>query len=154
MHCMRCNTKNLDDANYCYKCGESFNRINEKNIRHNIPMKKSFSFKELVYENIILSKKKYRNVFILLSIMVLCSVLSIPLLKGLPQSFNSAMTLVEFGKNQLAEKVLKSQTEQLFRDVFLRFIFIFVFYAVFIFNTITLIYAYILKRKIKKENKN
>ena len=155
MRCIRCNTKNSDNANYCYKCGESFHRINKEEFRHNIPIEKKFSFKKYVYKSIILSKNKYRNIFILLSVMVLCSVLSLPLLKGLPQTFNSAMTLVEFGKNKLTEQFLKNQTEQLFRDIFLRITFVFVFYTVFIFNAITLVYAYILNKKIvKKENKN
>lgn len=141
MRCSKCNTENMDKSNFCYNCGG------------NLKNKKSkFSLKEFMHINFVASKNKYRNIFILLSILVLCSALSVPLCQGLQESFNIALDLVNMSMNQeVAKYALKNQTEMYFRDVFLRVILIISLGILFIFDMFILIYSYILG---KQKNKN
>ena len=149
---------------------ELFSRINELyrralknrlNIDDNNVISKSyvvdqnkFSLNNFTYKNIVFSKNKYRNIFILLSILVLCSALSVPLCQGLQESFKIAIDLVNMSMNQeVAKYALKSQTELYFRDVFLRIILILLFWTLLIFDVFMLVYSYALEKRSKK-NKN
>lgn len=152
MYCASCNAKNNNKAKYCYKCGKKLQNREFSRINSNQYVVKKVSLKKFIFDNIILSKNKYRNVFILLSSIVLCLALSVPVLKGIPESFNKAMLLVNFASGNLAKEILKSQTELFFRDVFVRIILILLFWSNIIFNLIILFYAYILKRNFIKFN--
>ena len=143
MRCKNCNAENFDSSNFCYNCGKML-RVK----------KNKFSLKNFTYKNIVFSENKHRNIFILLSILVLCSALSVPLCKGLQESFNIAMDLVNMSMNQeVAKYALKSQTELYFRDAFLRVILILFFWILLIFDVFVLIYSYALEKQ-KKKNKN
>lgn len=145
MHCQNCKTKNVNGVNFCYSCGKKLN------------LKKSskFSINRFIYKNIILSHQKHRNIFILSSIFVLCSALSVPICKGLLDSFNIAMDLVKMSMSQqIAKYALKNQTELFFRDVFLRIILILFFWSILILTVIILVYSVVLLRKQDKKRKN
>ena len=117
MRCKNCNAENFDSSNFCYNCGKMLK-----------VKKNKFSLRNFTYKNIVFSENKHRNIFILLSILVLCSALSVPLCKGLQESFSIAMDLVNMSMNQeVAKYALKSQTELYFRDAFLRVILILFF---------------------------
>lgn len=140
MRCFKCNTMNISDANFCYNCGE---KIRKKKI--------NFSFKSFTNKYLIFSKNKYRNIFILLSIFILSSALSVPLFQGLPESFCIAMDLVNMSNSkEIAKYVLKSQTELYFRDVFFRIILLTLFLCLLLFDIIILVYSFALKKQINK----
>lgn len=143
MHCKNCKAENFDSSNFCYNCGKILRT--EKN---------KFSLRDFTYKNIVLSKNKHRNIFILLSILVLCSALSVPLCKGLQESFNIAVDLVSMSMNQeVAKYALKSQTELYFRDAFLRVILVLFFWTLLVCDIFVLIYSYTLEKR-KKKSKN
>ena len=140
MHCQKCNTLNVDGVNFCYNCGNSFKMKKNK-----------FSLKNFIYKNIIFSKDKYRNIFILLSILVLSSALSVPLYKGLFDSFNIAIDLANMSMSQeVAKYALKSQTELYFRDAFIRVILITFFLGLLVLDVVILIYSYVLEKQKEK----
>lgn len=140
MHCKNCNTLNNDEANFCYSCGKKI-----------VTKKNNFSFKSFIYKNVILSKNRYRNVFILLSTLVTCSALSVPLCQGVSESFNIAMDLVNMSKSQqIAKYALKNQTELFFRDAFLRVLLILFFAILIILDIFILIYSYVLRKQKEK----
>lgn len=146
MHCQNCNTENMDGVNFCYNCGKKLNFKKSSRL---------FSINSFVYKHIILSRQKHRNIFILSSIFVLCSALSVPLCKGLLDSFNIAMDLVKMSMSQqIAKYALKDQTELFFRDVFLRIILILFFWSILILTVIILIYSMVLLKKQDKKRKN
>lgn len=146
MHCKNCNTENMDGVNFCYNCGKNLSNTESNN---------KFSLKSFVYKNIVLSRKRHRNIFILSSILVLCSALSVPLCKGLLDSFNIAMDLVRMSMSQqVAKYALKSQTELFFRDVFLRIILIAFFWSILILTLIILLYGVVLLKKQGRKSKN
>lgn len=141
MRCKNCNVNNFDNAKFCYNCGKILST--KKNKQY---------LKNLIYKNIILSKNKYRNIFILLSILVLCSALSVPLCQGLFESLNIAIDLVNMSMSQqVAKYALKSQTELYFRDFFLRIIMVLFFWLLFIFDIVILVYSYVLKTQKNKK---
>lgn len=143
MRCKNCNAENTNSSNFCYNCGKMLGAKKNK-----------FSLKNFTYKNIVFSKNKYRNIFILLSILVLFSALSVPLCQGLQESFKIAIDLVNMSMNQeVAKYALKSQTELYFRDVFLRIILILLFWTLLIFDVFMLVYSYALEKRSKK-NKN
>ena len=140
MRCKNCNVNNFDNAKFCYNCGKILST--KKNKQY---------LKNFIYKNIILSKNKYRNIFILLSILVLCSALSVPLCQGLFESLNIAIDLVNMSMSQqVAKYALKSQTELYFRDFFLRIIMVLFFWLLFIFDIVILVYSYVLKTQKNK----
>ena len=61
MRCKNCNAENTNSSNFCYNCGKMLGAKKNK-----------FSLKNFTYKNIVFSKNKYRNIFILLSISVHC----------------------------------------------------------------------------------
>lgn len=149
MRCSKCNTNNYMSARFCYNCGE--NLLKNKGIKNNflynnIPVKRKFSLKYFTYKHIIFSENKYRNIFILLAIIVLCSAFSVPLCKGLLKSFYLAMYFVNNTVESLSYEVLKDQAELYFRDVFIRFTLLLVSFSSIIFSIVSLIYACILKK--------
>ncbi len=152
MYCSSCNARNNNKAKYCYKCGKKLQNIEFSRTNINKPVKKKISFQKFICSSLIFSKNRYRNTFIILASIVLCVALSIPLLKGIPESFNRAMALVNLASGHLDKRILKNQTELFFRDFFIRIILILLFWSNIFLSLVILFYAYILKRNFIKFN--
>ena len=124
MICNNCGTPNLEDMFYCKKCGARIQlhyNESQKNLISsfvNFKNKSNMSFFAKAAYNIITSKKKYINIFCLISTFVISLTFFIFSISGLPESFKKAIEVIYQGTND------EYYIQALWRDVWIRVIFL------------------------------
>lgn len=120
MICNNCGTENLDDMLYCKKCGAKTNlyyKINQKNLIEslvNFKHKDNMSLFTKVAYSVVTSRKKYINVFLLISAFVISIVFFTLSLSSLPAAFSKAVEVIYQGIND------EYYIQTLWRDVWIR----------------------------------
>lgn len=105
MVCKNCGTENLDNMLYCKKCGtktklylKKYQKRKEKLISNLKKDNTNINIFTWCACNIMLSKKKYRNIFILLFVLVISIAMLTVSISGLNNSFYKAISSIYFSK--------------------------------------------------------
>ena len=148
MICRNCETDNLNDMIYCKKCGlkikKQKNKISE-NLTLNTTEINNIHIFTLIAYNIYTSKKKYINIFVTLSILIVSiSIFSISV-AYLPDALNKAVDSVYFEiKNEY-------EIQLLWRNFWVEIIFF--LGSLFFIITVSIILFKMLKiKKVLKDN--
>ena len=124
MRCNNCGTKNLDDMIYCKKCGARMvlhYKVNQKKIIDTLikfKNRNNMSFFTKTAYKVMTSKKKYVNIFFLISAFVISFTFFTFSISGLPESFKEA---IESIYKEISDEYY---IQALWRDVWIRTIFL------------------------------
>lgn len=124
MYCYKCGAQCPDDSGYCVRCGTVIGQSQpdcaitvppddalaarepsaEVFLSAQVPpavpaKKKRIKFLTRVAYNILISEQKYRNVFLVVAIMLVCGLIAAFLCTGLVQSITDAVNLSELAKS-------------------------------------------------------
>lgn len=152
MYCYKCGKKNNSSSKFCHWCGCKLKSSVEGSIKEflkysNLKNIKNVNFfKKIAYNKFIISEKRHLNIFILTSILIISLALITSLIVGLSSSFTFAFEKVNSISHLNERLFVKPQVEQIFRDVWVRFILILSLLSVISFCAI--FYFYIVKLKI------
>lgn len=146
MYCSKCGTKNKTSSNYCYKCGNSLNRIKlSKNNRTN-DRQKSINFLNKIAYNIHVSENKYVKIFYLIATAVVSFAVFVAIYCNIPEYFFDAINVsMQFPETKYSITML-STCENAWRNVWCSIIFMLSSFGVIICDIIIFI-------KVQKINK-
>lgn len=146
MYCYKCGAYNPTDGKFCYSCGTPARR-NTKITRRNI------TIRGIVQKNLVISKNRYRNIFLIAVAISISLVLLAGVCKSLPDAVNAVIVLMDTETNMVSKAVIKGKIERSFRDIWCHCLLIVFFVSIISTSILMLVKAYLGNQEIKEKTR-